>query len=104
MISPKQAFYSYYVYCLISTDAFIAEMANKAKGAAYPQVGFDDLMDTKIPLPSDDVLIEFHKVADPIFLKAENLKTQLLRLRQMRDKLLPRLMSGQLEVAEQTTL
>lgn len=103
VISPKQPFYSYYVYCRISTDAFIAEMANKAKGSAYPQVGFDDLMDTKIPVPSDDVLIEFHEVADPIFLKAENLKTQLLRLRLMRDKLLPRLMSGQLEVAGQTT-
>lgn len=98
VITPNQPFYSSFVYCFISTDAFITTIANKANGAAYPQVGFDDLMETELAIPSDEVLMEFHRMVEPIFQKAENLQAQIIRLRQMRDKLLPRLMSGQLPV------
>ncbi len=95
VITPKQLFYSSFIYCSISTDSFITEIANKAKGAAYPQVGFDDLMETKLTVPSDESLMRFHQMAEPLFQKAENLQLQITHLRQMRDKLLPRLMSGQ---------
>ncbi len=98
VITPNQPFYSSFIYCSISTDAFITEIANKAKGAAYPQVGFDDLMETTLTVPSEEVLMKFHRMAEPIFQKAQNLQAQTTRLRQMRDKLLPRLMSGQLSV------
>ncbi len=101
VITPNQPFYSSFAYCSISTGAFITEIANKAKGAAYPQVGFDDLMGTKLAVPSDEVLMKFHRMAEPIFQKAENLQSQIARLRQMRDKLLPRLMSGQLRIASE---
>ncbi len=55
-------------------------------------------MDTKLAVPSVEALMKFHRMAEPIFQKAENLQSQIVRLRQMRDKLLPRLMSGQLAV------
>lgn len=96
VISPKKSFYSCYLYCQISSGTFITEVSNKAKGSAYPQVGFDDLMETKITTYPDHVLVKFHKVVNAFFLKMENLQSQIALLRQMRDKLLPRLMSGQI--------
>ncbi len=48
------------------------------------------------------VLEKFNRLVESVFDKIENLQTQTTKLRQMRDKLLPRLLSGKVpvEIAE----
>ena len=53
----------------------------------------------KIKLPKDEkVLIDFEKEFNKLFNLIENLSKQNSKLREARDILLPRLMSGEIEV------
>ena len=49
-------------------------------------------------IPSKEVLILFLEVMNPIFDKIDILKQQLMGLTEARDRLLPKLMSGEIEV------
>jgi type I restriction enzyme S subunit len=52
----------------------------------------------EILLPSSPVVRDFEEVADPIYAQVANLMAQEQRFRAARDLLLPRLMSGEIEV------
>jgi type I restriction enzyme S subunit len=71
---------------------------NLSYGAAIQNINTDILRATPMILPTIDALERFLQIIAPIDRKIDNLSKQLRQLRQMRDKLLPRLMSGQLAV------
>ena len=67
-------------------------------GAAQQNLSQDLIKKIKITMPSDDVIQAFEKQIDDIY---ENIKMLLMKnknLAEQRDMLLPRLMSGKLEV------
>ena len=67
-------------------------------GAAQQNLSQDLIKKIKITMPSDDVVQAFEKQVDDIY---GNIRMLLLRnknLAEQRDMLLPRLMSGKLEV------
>jgi len=51
-----------------------------------------------ITLPSTDIMDKFSAIVDPVFEQIETLKQQNTQLCQIRDRLLPRLISGKLKV------
>ncbi|WML51708.1 restriction endonuclease subunit S [Neobacillus sp. PS3-12] len=67
-------------------------------GAAQSQITIDNLSRFKVLIPSDDLLIEFNGFIFPIRSKIDILEQQIKKLTEARDKLLPRLMSGEIEV------
>jgi type I restriction enzyme, S subunit len=84
-------------------DEKFVDFADKiSNGTKMPRAEWNVLRTYKMVVPTADVLERFDRIARPVFSKIENLHTQITQLRRMRDKLLPRLMSGQLEVAGQT--
>lgn len=102
VLSPILMVFSEFLYLTISNETFIDEMSIKAKGAAYPQVGFDDISNHCFISPEEgSVLFEkFHSIINPLFLEKSNLQLQTQTLKQTRDLLLPRLISGKLKVKE----
>lgn len=96
-IRPKSVPWTY-LYLALTTDAFVAYLESNAQGAAYPAVTGRDFEKTEILLPPSEVLEQFDLVAKPIFEQIETLKSQIAQLRQARDLLLPRLISGQLRL------
>lgn len=54
----------------------------------------------KLPLPSEDLTRAFRKAVDPIIWKIRFIELQAQTLTQLRDTLLPRLISGQLRLSE----
>jgi type I restriction enzyme S subunit len=66
-----------------------ATMTNLSKGK------FEKL---KIICPPIQLIKKYHQIAGPIFKQIENLQEQNAQLRQIRDRLLPRLISGKLKV------
>lgn len=50
-------------------------------------------------VPTDDELIDFHRVATPIFSKIKSNQIESENLTELRDTLLPKLMSGELDVS-----
>ena len=75
-----------------------AKLDSLQKGAAQPHVYAKDINALKIYIPTDDILDRFCKVVAPYFGKIKNLQRQNDLLLQARDRLLPRLMSGEVEV------
>ena len=89
-----------FLYQATTTDAFVAHLANHATGAAYPAVTAKTFENAEILVPPADLLERFAQVTTPMAELIANLQRQNLNLRATRDLLLPRLMSGQLSLAD----
>lgn len=67
-------------------------------GVAQPHVYPRDLNRLKLHMAPDDLCVQFEQLVIPIFNLIKNLKLENQKLAQARDLLLPRLMSGEIEV------
>lgn len=67
-------------------------------GAQQPHINKGTVEDSPIIIPSEKVLTDYYKAADPVFAKIMNLAFQSHELMQLRDWLLPMLMNGQVTV------
>ncbi len=88
-----------YLYFTTTTDDFVGHLEQNATGAAYPAVTAKTFEDAEILVPEGDTLAAFDQVALPQLEQMETLKKQNRSLAQARDLLLPKLMSGQLDVS-----
>lgn len=87
-----------FLYQCLSTDEFVQYLENNATGSAYPAVTAKDFEQAKILIPSKDVMQEYHEAMTFNFDLIYVLQKQTALLREARDILLPRLMSGEIEV------
>lgn len=99
VIRAQGAPYSY-IYNLVTSDLFVTYLVNHATGAAYPAVKQSDFEIAKVLLPRKCLLDEFHEKAEPMLLLCSELKRKNTNLRAQRDLLLPKLISGELDVSE----
>lgn len=74
------------------------ELASYNSGAALPSMTTDILYHLKIVVPTQGVLIKFNEIVDSLYKKKKQLSDINENLIKQRDLLLPRLMSGKLEV------
>lgn len=91
---PKIEYVCRYMYFVLSQ----INMESLNPGAALPSMTTNILNRLKILLPSQKVLKEFEKILSPIYCEIKSLELQSALLTRQRDLLLPRLMSGKLEV------
>ena len=87
-----------YLYLLLYQDSTIAYANTISVGATMPYVRWNDFVRMHCILPDNEILEKFNNYVNPIMKRlsyALNLKQTLAR---QRDLLLPRLMSGKLEV------
>ena len=75
-----------------------AYLENISFGAAQQNISQDIIKKIKIMVPTDSVTRRFDNMINPVFQQILFLQRQIKKLTQMRDLLLPRLMSGKLEV------
>ena len=87
-----------YLYCAATQPSFVSYLINCTNGAAYPAVRPEHFEKAMILKPTDDTLRRFNKTVEPLFRKTEALQDQNKRLTEARDRLLPKLMSGEIEV------
>ena len=97
VLSAKKVPYSY-LYCAVTQEEFVGYLVNATNGAAYPAVKPVHFEVADVLKPDDKVLEQFHSVADSIYRKKEALENQNHNLRESRDLILPKLMSGEVEV------
>jgi type I restriction enzyme, S subunit len=76
------------------------EIISYGMGAAQQNVNQDEIKKFKILKPTNQLAMRFKELVNPMFLQIETLQQQNTHLRQIRDRLLPRLISGKLEVKE----
>ena len=87
-----------FMYCATTTEEFVGYLVGCTNGAAYPAVKPSHFQDAKILIPSENVLKAFHQITEPIFCKIGYLDEMNNYLAEVRDRLLPKLMSGEIEL------
>jgi type I restriction enzyme S subunit len=87
-----------FLYFTTTTDDFVAYLTNNATGAAYPAVTASTFENANLLAPRASLLKEFGDVTIPMAEEVHTLQRQIKNLRRTRDLLLPRLLSGQIDV------
>ena len=90
--------YPTYAYCLFRNKDMFDIMNNLANGAAQQNLSPIRTENVRILIPSDGLIQKFEDVVSPMISKMLELNKSNSNLKQARDRLLPKLMSGELEV------
>ena len=95
IITGKNGFTVETLYLLFS----LTNVQSIVTGAVQPKISQANLNKVPVIIPSEAELLAFDSIVKPIFAQIRNLRTENKRLATVRDTLLPRLMSGELEVS-----
>lgn len=87
----------YYVFFLVKS--VVERLIKKSNGAVFSAITSKDF-DEEILIPSQKAVEDFTNVIDGFFRRIFTIGTENSRLSSLRDTLLPRLMSGEIEVPE----
>lgn len=89
----------YMVYLLARNDSFRQSAINSMTGSDGRQrAQADKLKALPYLKPTDQIMMLFARYVEPMFIQIQKKNEQNVRLRQARDRLLPKLMSGEVEV------
>ena len=87
-----------YLYSFTTTDSFTGYLVNHATGSAYPAVNSDIFQKADILVPPKKLVEQFDTFCSRVIELSEVLKKKNKNLKQQRDMLLPKLISGQIEL------
>lgn len=90
--------YPYFSYCLFRSEKMFHDMNNLANGAAQQNLSPIRTGKMKVIKPDNKVLLKFEHIVKSIFDKKIVLNRDILVATQARDRLLPKLMNGEIEV------
>lgn len=96
MTNKTESVFEYLKYCFLNTN-----LVQYQTGSAQPQITINNIVKLKLLIPSTDVQIKFADKVRILDKEVGNLQHQNSLLARQRDLLLPRLMSGKLEVKEE---
>ena len=98
-IIPKDGFSPYYIYLLMQR---LSDTINKLgqSGSTIVNLNKSQFGKIQVIIPALSVMIKFDKIVSPMFEKMLQNQMENLKLTSLRDALLPRLMSGELDVSD----
>lgn len=96
IITGKNGFTVETLYLLFS----LTNVQSIVTGAVQPKISQGNLNKVSVVIPSEAELSAFNSIVQPIFAQIRNLRAENDRLAATRDTLLPRLMSGELDVSD----
>lgn len=97
-VIPKVNVGTPYVYFYLKNHT--EEIENKASGSTFKEASGSLMNGLEAIIPSNQILSKFNSLCNPIFEQQESLELENQRLVSLRDNLLPKLMSGEIDVAD----
>lgn len=97
--TPSQPRYSAYLFSTLYADKFFAFMVAGSKGTKMPRGDKQQIMTYPVVLPSEEELAGFNTIASPLLEQIYSNRSENKRLSILRDTLLPKLMSGEIDVS-----
>lgn len=97
VLTPTEVPFTF-LYLATTTDDFVAFLTNNATGAAYPAVTAATFEKANLLVPPAPLLKKFGDATIPMAEHIHMLQRQIQNLRNTRDLLLPRLLSGQVQL------
>ena len=92
---PKEGFNNYYIY--LQTQTLVDILLKKANGAVFSAITTKDFKEPVI-IPNESIINKFGIIVKPLFDKILMTMIESHRLSQLRDTLLPKLMSGEIKL------
>ena len=89
-----------FLYNLMYQDAFFEFMTRTAKGAKMPRGDKDAITGWRFPCPDEALMVYFSEKVRPYYEYINSLKSENDSLAELRDTLLPKLLSGELSVTD----
>lgn len=100
-VYPKQPFFREFLRCYLSSRTFYEGINNK--GGRSAQAGFNqsDINSFELDFPVDEIIVRnFEDTVAPMFEQRLQVKKENQRLSILRDALLPKLMSGEIDISD----
>lgn len=97
--TPSQPRYSTYLFSTLYADKFFAFMVAGSKGTKMPRGDKQQIMTYPVVLPPEEELAGFNTIASPLLKQIYSNRAENKRLSILRDTLLPKLMSGEIDVS-----
>lgn len=96
----KKAIRSEYVFCVLNDESFFSYMMSGAKGTKMPRGDKQQIISYRVILPPKEIVDSFADAVKHLFKKKRCNIEESLRLALSRDAILPKLMSGEINVSE----
>ena len=87
-----------FLYCFLKY--ITPEIEKKSTGSTFKEASGALMKSLQVIMPEQKVFEDFEEIVSPLFAKIESLEKENSRLSLLRDTLLPRLMSGEIEVPQ----
>lgn len=100
LFKPKSQVYSWFLYLYFSNPNTLQMLIQKSSGTSQKFFSLQFLRNLKILEPSNSLLIQFENVIRPILFQRSVLNKKNINLRTTRDFLLPKLISGEIDVSK----
>jgi len=97
-LRPKELHWLEFVYLVATSEVNIERLAHLADGGAYPAVRPEIVVQEDVVLPIQSVAREFSRIVQPLFAIIQKKRKGGILLADLRDTLLPKLLSGELSV------
>ena len=95
-VRHKKSFYSFTYYLLNSIKSDFEKFEHN--GTVFGSINKTQFENLKVIIPVESVIIEFEKIVNSIDEQIYNLSSEIQSLSTLRDTLLPKLLSGEIEV------
>ena len=89
-----------YLYMHLQGEAFVKKSTACSTGSVFKGIRINTLLDSRMLLPSMQVVEKFSKQTKPLFSLQHKLNKEIQALTQIRDWLLPMLMNGQATISD----
>jgi type I restriction enzyme S subunit len=96
VIRALKDYYQYYSLLHLSSDECIQHANAHSDGTRMPRVNWDSLSKFNIKIPPQEILVQFQNAITPIIERINNNTFENQTIIQLRDSLLPKLMSGKI--------
>lgn len=91
---------SEYLYSYFMSDYFVSKAQSSSTGSIFKGIRIGTLLDMDIVMPTQDAIAEFTETTKPLFLEKEKVFNESIKLKKLRDWLLPMLMNGQATISD----
>ena len=88
-----------FIYCQLKQDEIYNEVINRGQGSAQPNISASDIMSISCVVPEKSTLDSFNAATRPLFELIINNQLENKQLEALRDTILPKLMSGELDIS-----
>ena len=99
VLRPKSQRLSAMVLCCASSDSFVKHATQTSNGTKMPRADWKVLRHFPVAVPAETTLAQFNSCLEPIVGQTRALMFKNANLRAQRDLLLPKLISGEIDVS-----